>query len=156
MVKCKTLYGKIKKIPKERLNFRAAAYAVIVCQGKILLLKVKHTGRYFFPGGGLETGETLEQGLRRETKEETGIEISIGRLIHFEEAFFYYDPLKLAFQNFDFFYLCKPKSLKLISDELVDDGECEKPRWVEIKFLKEKDIQFSGEKVFKLIKKLRG
>jgi hypothetical protein len=33
---------------------------------------------------------------------------------------------------FNFFYICKPLTFTLIPDDLVDDQEAEKPRWVEI------------------------
>jgi 8-oxo-dGTP diphosphatase len=34
-------------------------------------------GQWSLPGGGLETGEKLEDGLRREVREETGLEVDI-------------------------------------------------------------------------------
>ena len=43
---------------------------------KILLLKSqKWNGRYIFPCGHVEFGETLETALKREVREETGLEI---------------------------------------------------------------------------------
>ena len=38
-------------------------------------------GKWICPGGKLELGETLEEGARREIKEETGLDIEIGRQI---------------------------------------------------------------------------
>ena len=61
------------------------------CQGAIIrdgeLLLIKHrnhqTGAYYWwlPGGGLETGETLEECVIREVREETNLEVRIERLL---------------------------------------------------------------------------
>ena len=48
--------------------------ALIFNRGKILLERGKEPfkGYWSLPGGVLETGETLEQGIIREVREETG------------------------------------------------------------------------------------
>ncbi len=38
-------------------------------------------GAWEFPGGGVEFGDTLEETLKREMREEYGIEISVGELL---------------------------------------------------------------------------
>ncbi len=43
--------------------------------GKICLIHSKKHNYYQVPGGGIESGENIEQGLKRETKEETGFQI---------------------------------------------------------------------------------
>jgi 8-oxo-dGTP diphosphatase len=52
--------------------------ALIFEGGKLLLAERGHEplkGFWSLPGGILETGETLEQGIRREVLEETGLEV---------------------------------------------------------------------------------
>jgi ADP-ribose pyrophosphatase YjhB (NUDIX family) len=46
----------------------------------VLLIKRRDNGRWEPPGGVLELDETIEDGLRREVREETGTEIEIGPL----------------------------------------------------------------------------
>ncbi|OWR32330.1 DNA mismatch repair protein MutT [Saccharibacillus sp. O23] len=45
-------------------------------QGRILLQKRSDYGDWGLPGGGMEAGETIEQTMIREVKEETGLEIN--------------------------------------------------------------------------------
>jgi nucleoside triphosphatase len=54
--------------------------------GKIFLMKShKWQNRYVVPGGHIELGETMEQALRREIMEETGMEIYDIRFINVQE-----------------------------------------------------------------------
>jgi 8-oxo-dGTP diphosphatase len=46
----------------------------------VLLIKRRDNGRWEPPGGVLELDETIEDGLRREVREETGAEIDVGPL----------------------------------------------------------------------------
>jgi len=58
--------------------------AVISKDGKILIAKRKKSFmgyRWEFPGGKMEDNETLEECLKREIREELGIEIEVGECI---------------------------------------------------------------------------
>ncbi len=68
-------------VPENEIIFRPAAYGVIVHERKILLSKFAPTGKYTLPGGALEIGETHVEALKRETLEECGIEIEVGRCV---------------------------------------------------------------------------
>jgi 8-oxo-dGTP diphosphatase len=61
----------------------AVTAAIIEKDGRVLIGKRKRghfSGRWEFPGGKVEEGETPEECLRRELKEELEIEARIGRL----------------------------------------------------------------------------
>ena len=51
------------------------ATLIVDGDGCLLMMKRSDDGRWGLPGGGLELGETLEEGARRETLEETGLEL---------------------------------------------------------------------------------
>jgi 8-oxo-dGTP pyrophosphatase MutT (NUDIX family) len=152
-VECITLDGHTKIFQNDRLILRPAAYALIVHEGKLLLLKMRHTGKYHLPGGGINIGERMEETLKRETREETGIEIDVVRFAHFEEVFFYYDPSDRAYHGLHFYFICRPKTLRFLADDQVEDESAEQPRWVEIRGLCPEDFQFHGDVVLELCKR---
>ncbi len=59
----------------------AAAAAIFDDQGRILLHQRTDNGRWALPGGTMETGETADQCVIREVKEETGFDVEVVRLI---------------------------------------------------------------------------
>ncbi len=72
-----------KKIRKERMPvIEVRAEAILVRNGRILLVNhVKRGASYWvLPGGHVEHGETLEQALAREMKEELRLDVSVGTL----------------------------------------------------------------------------
>ncbi|HVO25192.1 MAG TPA: (deoxy)nucleoside triphosphate pyrophosphohydrolase [Candidatus Margulisiibacteriota bacterium] len=56
----------------------ARAGAVLVCQRPA---GGHHPGKWEFPGGKVESGESLEDGMRRELQEELGIEAEVGAVL---------------------------------------------------------------------------
>ena len=95
--------------------------------GELLLLQShKWPGRYVVPGGHVELGETLEQTVLRETKEETGLDVYDVEFICFQE--FIYDPAFWKRRHFIFFdYAVKTDSL----DVKLND-EAEAYQWVNL------------------------
>lgn len=58
----------------------SVAAVVVNDEGKVLVIKRRDNGAWQIPGGVLELGEAIEDGLRREVREETGLDIEPVRL----------------------------------------------------------------------------
>ncbi|MDR3571571.1 MAG: NUDIX domain-containing protein [Candidatus Pacebacteria bacterium] len=72
----------------ERFTLRAAVYGLLIKDDRLLMLRRFNTGwqdgNYGLPAGHLEAGESITEALRREVREETGIELRPGqeRFVH--------------------------------------------------------------------------
>ena len=90
---------------------------VLIRNGKILVQRDRDGNEYALPGGHVKIGETLEEGIIREFKEETDADISCVKLLWSEECFWEWNGR--AAHNFAFYYL-----IELNDDsEIFDIGE---------------------------------
>ena len=140
--------GEKRIINKDKITFRPSVYAVIKHKDKVLLIHTR--GVYFMPGGHVDIGEKIEDALKREIIEETGLKIRVEKFINFYEKFTYHDKKNEAHHKLMFFYLCSPVDHKL-SDGYVDDGHKAIPEWINISDIN--NIRTVGliSKVIKLI-----
>jgi len=64
---------------------RLVAAAIVISRGRVLLARRKrgesHGGCWEFPGGAVEPGETVEECLARELREELGVAATIHEVI---------------------------------------------------------------------------
>ncbi len=65
----------------EQIRIRAAG--ILVHENRILLVRHEKNGKSYWllPGGGVDYGETVEEGLKREFQEEVGLDIEMGKLV---------------------------------------------------------------------------
>jgi len=96
--------------------------------GKILLMKShKWKDRYVIPGGHIELGEKIEDALKREIKEETGLDVYDIEFICFQE--FIFDDAFWKKKHFIFFdFACKTNS-----KEVKLNSEGQEFAWVTLK-----------------------
>lgn len=90
---------------------------VLIKDNKILVQHDKDENEYALPGGHIKIGETLENGLIREYKEETDVEIRIKRLLWSEECFWEWEGKQA--HNIAFYYLIE----ECEGFEIPDNGE---------------------------------
>lgn len=109
-IQIEDVFGNIHEVEESEIIDRVSAYGVLIKNGKILLIQDVHADFWEFPGGGLEEGEDLEEGLKREFFEETGLEISeilekVGEL----KGTFYHFKFSIAWNGHRNFFKVKVK-----------------------------------------------
>ena len=99
--------------------------AVIVDGGKVLIVKRKYdplAGQWSLPGGGVELGETLEDSIVREMREETGLEIEVGPVIEVFDRITRDDDGEVRYHFVLVDYLCWPVGGDLHASSDVADA----------------------------------
>ena len=96
---------------------RVAVGGIIIKEKKILLVMRRDEpdrNKWAIPGGKLELNETIEEGLKREMKEELSLDIEVGALAGISEF------ISLNFHYIIMDYMCNPlsKNVKPGSDAL--------------------------------------
>ncbi len=74
------------------MRHRLSAGAIVEHEGRVLLVRHKKPAEYDFwvaPGGGVQSNEELTTTAEREVREETGLNVAIGRMLYIEE---FYNP----------------------------------------------------------------
>lgn len=87
-----------------KLNVRAGV--MIIKDGKVLLHKNDNRDNYCLPGGGVHFLESSDEAVKREIKEETGLDINIEEFVSTIESIFEKDGIK--FHEIYFIYKATP------------------------------------------------
>ena len=102
--------------------------AVIVDGGRVLLVRRATEplkGEWSVPGGMLELGEKLRDGVRREVLEETGLIVEPGEVLDVFDSIFTDDEGRTEYHYVLIDYLCRP-----ISGEAKAGTDVSDVRWV--------------------------
>ncbi len=91
-------------------------------QGKILLARsYKWFDKYTLPGGHIEFGESMVDAVRREVKEEVGLDVEVVEMLLAQEAIFALEFYKKKhFIFIDFYCKSKDQQVKLDRNEIQD------------------------------------
>ena len=131
---CKDVFQNEYKVPVDQLELRVGVYAVIIEDGKILL--TRQWDGYSLIGGGLEKGETIEEAIIREVKEESGLDIEPGEVFFHATTFFKRNPETPARQSVQLYLNHKKISGNINHNENITASEqtytVDVPEWVDI------------------------
>ena len=115
-------------------------------EGKVLLVKRKHPpnkGSWAIPGGKVKYGETLEEAIKREMKEETNLDIKV------EEPLAIVEIIKEGFHYIIIDFICEVKG-----GELKAGSDAEEAKFFSIEEIKK--INTSPTTVEMLIRYFKG
>ncbi len=107
--------------------------AVIVEGGRALLVRRATEplkGEWSVPGGMLELGEKLRDGVRREALEETGVGVEVGEVLDVFDSIFTDVQGRTQYHYVLIDYLCRP-----ISGEARAGSDVSDVRWVSVEAL---------------------
>ena len=139
---------------KDNRRFRLRAAAIIIENGKVLFATNDSESYFYSIGGAIELGETAEQAVLREVKEETGVAYEIERLAFVQENFFKRDDgmLKgLSCHEVTFYFLMKSRGTQQLhsKSKTLNNTIDEKMVWIELDKLNKYEAYpaFFGEKL---------
>jgi 8-oxo-dGTP diphosphatase len=78
-------------------------------------------GRWSLPGGALEVGETLEEGVAREVAEETGLTVDVGPVVDVFDRILLDPDGRIQYHFVLVDYLCRPREGELRAGSDVDE-----------------------------------
>lgn len=128
------------------VNFRIAAKAFVIDDDKLLILKradddMQKPGIWELPGGRLEVEEDPKEGLKREVKEECGIDIEVKQPLNIRH--FTRDDGQIITM---IIFLCKLGKKSTNSDVVLSDEHSEH-EWIDMDKCKSKLADFFHEEV---------
>lgn len=116
------------------INIRVGA--IILKDGKLLMVGRKENDYLYSVGGRIKFGETAEQAVVREVFEETGVKLEIDRLGFVHENYFLGNAKlgtkKLIYEIAFFFYMKVPNDFELKSNMFTDDSGKEYLKWISL------------------------
>lgn len=121
--------------------------AVIVSQGRVLLVRRDTEplkGEWSIPGGALELGEKVHEGVRREALEETGLQVEPQRVLEVFDSVFHDERGRTQYHYVLIDYLCR-----VAGGEARAGSDVSEVRWVSADEIAVLELRDSTERVLR-------
>lgn len=152
LIAATTPLGEKKLVPEAALIPRRSAYGVVLDEGRLLLVNTRSTGKWSFPGGRCEAGETDAEAAIREVHEETGVTVAVESPLVEVENVWYDDTTGEAYRQRGIFFRCRPLTTAVSGAANPEaDDQAEAPTWVPLAQLDPDDFQGFWGEVFRLL-----
>lgn len=116
------------------INIRVGA--VILKNGKLLMVGNENSDYLYSVGGRIKFGETAEEAVVREVREETGTKMEVDRLGFIHENYFIGDsPAKLGKLIYEisfFFFMKTPEDFEPVNGSFTEDNNKEFLEWISL------------------------
>ncbi len=126
--------GKDMTVPCDEGIINIRVGAIILKDGKFLMVGSDRNDYLYSVGGRLQFGETSEEAVVREVYEETGVKMEVDRLGFVSEVYFYGDAEanrgKTIYEVSYYYYMKVPEGFEPVSGDFEDGGSTEHLRWV--------------------------
>ena len=122
-----------------------AVGAIIRDGTRILLIRRDREpakGRWTFPGGGVELGETINDALRREALEETGLQVEPGELIAIVDRIVRDDAGRVQYHYVILDFLARP-----VGGALHRGDDAADVRWASLADLEDLDVTEQAKEI---------
>jgi 8-oxo-dGTP pyrophosphatase MutT (NUDIX family) len=141
--------AKSVEVSADRLKYRNGAYAIILrgigSARQILMIRGSAHGKLFPPGGGFEPGETSEQCMRREVKEESGLVVTTATSWNFFEGFIFYEPEETAWHCLSVVFVCQVTDVYQLL--VAGDPSEGLPEWIDLTTVPDTDLQHIAKNI---------
>ena len=131
-------------IETDGTKFRYRSAAIIIEEGRMLLLENDRDPYLYTVGGAVKIGETSEEAVRRECTEEIGVSYRTSRLAVVQEEFYREGDGKggeLDAHELGFFYVMEPRgTTEGVLESSASEGLTERVRWIPLDELGSYDI----------------
>lgn len=133
-------------------NYRVGA--VIIRDGKALLMHNDREAIYYTVGGRVQMGESTEEAVIREVREELAIEMEVERPLCFHESFYVYELTGETIHEVAIYYLMKntPALDEIHCESVTAMGAPETLHWISLEELD--SLNAVPTTLFQLVKQL--